>query len=65
MNRLFQKFGPIPHGDSALALFIVIGCATTNGPSQEDIKVALSGDQEVPPVKTSATGSASLRYLGR
>jgi hypothetical protein len=43
-----------------LPLLIVVGCATTDGSSQQGIKVTLSGDQEVPPVKTSATGSATF-----
>ena len=59
MSRPFQKFAPYTIV-LALGLFIVIGCATTNGPRRQDIKVALSGDQEVPPVKTSASGSASF-----
>ena len=59
MNRRFQQLAPYPIV-IALALFIVIGCATTDGPRRQDIKVALTGDQEVPPVKTSATGSASF-----
>ena len=59
MSRPFQKFVPYTIV-LALGLFIVIGCSTTNGPRQQNIKVALTGDQEVPPVKTSATGSASF-----
>ena len=59
MNRRSQQLAPYPIV-IALALFIVIGCATTDGPRRQDIKVALTGDQEVPPVKTSATGSASF-----
>ena len=59
MNRRFQQFAPYPIV-IALALFIVIGCATTDGPRRQDIKVALTGDQEVPPVKTSASGSATF-----
>ena len=59
MNRRFQQFAPSPIV-IAVALFIVIGCAATNGPRRQDIKVALTGDQEVPPVKTSATGSGSF-----
>jgi len=59
MSRPFQKFAPFPIV-VVLALFIVIGCAATNGPSQQGIKVALTGDQEVPAVKTSASGSGSF-----
>jgi len=59
MNRLLQKFAPVSLV-LPLALLIVVGCSTTNGSSQEGLKVALSGSQEVPPVKTSATGSATV-----
>jgi hypothetical protein len=59
MNRRFQKFAPYPIV-IAVALFIVIGCATTNSSSQQGIKANLTGEQEVPPVKTSATGSATF-----
>jgi hypothetical protein len=59
MNRLLQKFGPFPTV-LALMLLIVVGCATTNGMSQQGIKVTLSGDQEVPPVKTLAAGNGSI-----
>lgn len=59
MNRLFQSFGRVSLV-LPLALLIVAGCATTNGSSQEGMKITLSGSQEVPPVKTSATGSATV-----
>ena len=59
MNGLRQKCGPIAMV-LPLALLIVVGCATRNGSSQEGMKVTLSGSQEVPPVKTSATGSATV-----
>jgi len=41
-------------------LFVAIGCSTTNGSSQEGVKVTLSGNQEVPPVTTSATGTGTF-----
>ena len=44
----------------ALALLVAVGCATTDGSSPQDIKVTLTGDQEVPPVKTSASGTAAF-----
>ena len=59
MNRLFQSFGRVSLV-LPLALLTVVGCATTNGSSQQSMKVTLSGSQEVPPVKTSATGSATV-----
>jgi hypothetical protein len=42
-----------------LTLLVAGGFATRVG-SQESIKVTLTGDQEVPPVKTSATGSGTI-----
>jgi hypothetical protein len=59
MNKLLQKFGPFSIV-FALVLVVVVGCATTNGMSQQGIKVTLSGDQEVPPVKTSAAGNGTI-----
>jgi hypothetical protein len=59
MNKLLQKFGPFSIV-FALVLLVVVGCATTNGMSQQGIKVTLSGDQEVPPVKTSAAGNGTI-----
>jgi hypothetical protein len=59
MNKLLQKIGPVSTVLS-LALLMVIGCAATNGSSQEEMKVTLSGNQEVPPVKTAATGNATV-----
>ena len=59
MNKLRRKFAPI-WTILPLALLIVVGCATTNGSSQEGMKVTLSGAQEVPPVKTAATGTATV-----
>ena len=59
MKILLKKFEPaaiiLP-----LMLLIAVGCAVTNGMSRQEIKVTLSGDQVVPPVKTSASGSASF-----
>jgi hypothetical protein len=57
-NRL-QKFGPYATF-FALVMLIAIGCATTNGMSQQGIKITLSGAQEVPPVKTAATGTGTI-----
>ena len=59
MKKLFRQFGIISTIFS-LALLVVVGCSTTNSSSQEGMKVTLSGNQEVPPVKTSATGNATV-----
>jgi hypothetical protein len=44
----------------AMAMVISAGCSTTSGRTNEGIKVKLSGDQEVPPVKTAASGNATI-----
>jgi CHRD domain len=36
------------------------GCSATSGAGNEEIKVKLTGDQEVPPVKTAASGSGTF-----
>jgi len=45
---------------SLLALAICGGCSATAGGDGGGVKVALSGSQEVPPVKTSASGSGTI-----
>jgi hypothetical protein len=59
MYKLLQKLGPFSIM-LALVLLIAVGCATTNGMSQQSIKVTLTGAQEVPPVKTAASGSGTI-----
>ena len=59
MKNIFRQFRVISTIFS-LALLVVVGCSTTNSSSQEGMKVTLSGNQEVPPVKTSATGNATV-----
>jgi hypothetical protein len=55
MNTRIEKISTI-----VLILCLVAGCATTKVGSQEGIKVELAGDQEVPPVKTAASGSGTI-----
>ncbi len=43
----------------ALIMFVAVSFATV-ARSQENIKVKLTGDQEVPPVKTAATGNGTI-----
>ncbi len=61
MNKLIQKFGPSSIV-FALVLFIAVGCATTTttGSSPQNIKVTLTGDKEVPPVKTTGSGTGTF-----
>jgi hypothetical protein len=40
--------------------FFVLGWPITMAASAEDLKVRLSGDQEVPPVTTSASGNGTI-----
>jgi hypothetical protein len=58
MNTRFQKAARF---STALTLTLLVagGFATRVG-SQETIKVTLSGDQEVPAVKTAASGSGTI-----
>ncbi len=60
MNRLLEKFGPSLAAAFAVVLMISSGCSTTAAEKSEGVKVKLTGDQEVPPVKTAASGSGSF-----
>jgi CHRD domain len=44
----------------AFVLMFAVACATTSGMSRQDIKVTLTGDQEVPAVKTTGSGSGTI-----
>jgi len=60
MSMSFQQVRP-----SLLAIFAVLwvlsaGCSATSGASNDEVKVKLTGDQEVPPVKTAASGSGTF-----
>jgi hypothetical protein len=59
MNTLLQKIEPFSIV-FALILLLAVGCATTNGMRQQGIKVTLTGDQEVPPVRTAASGNGTI-----
>src|SRR6476660_8907966 len=41
-----------------VAALVIAGCASMGGP--QTVQVRLTGDEEVPPVKTSASGTASV-----
>lgn len=60
MNTLLQKFWPPLAAIFTVALVISAGCSTMSAGTNEGIKVKLSGDQEVPPVKTAASGNATI-----
>ena len=60
MKRLFAKFWPSLAAVFALVLVISAGCSTTAAEKSEGIKLKLTGDQEVPPVKTAASGSGTI-----
>lgn len=60
MNLSMQQVRP-----SLLVMFAALwvlsaGCSATSGAGNEEIKVKLTGDQEVPPVKTAAVGSGTF-----
>jgi hypothetical protein len=55
-----KKFGRTIVPVATLALTIGAGYWATAADKGEEIKVNLTGDQEVPPVKTSATGSGTI-----
>ena len=44
----------------AMALVISAGCSTNSAERNQGVKVKLSGDQQVPPVKTAASGNATV-----
>lgn len=60
MNVLLQKFWPSLAAVFTVALVISAGCSSMSAGTNEGIKVKLSGDQEVPPVKTEASGNATI-----
>jgi hypothetical protein len=60
MNRLLEKFWPSLAAAFAVVLVISAGCSTMAAGTDEGVKVKLTGDQEVPPVKTAASGSGSI-----
>src|SRR6266436_1728412 len=60
MNTLLQKFWPSLIAVFTVALVISAGCSTMSAGTNEGVKVKLTGDEEVPPVKTAASGSGSI-----
>jgi CHRD domain-containing protein len=60
MNKSRQKFWPSLAAVFAVALMISAGCSTTARGANEGLKVKLTGDQEVPPVKTAASGTGTI-----
>lgn len=43
-----------------MTLLVSFGCSATSGGSDEAIKVKLTGNEQVPPVKTEASGSGTI-----
>ena len=60
MSRLLEKFWLSLAGAFAIALVMSASCSMMAAESKEGIKVKLAGDQEVPPVKTAASGSGTI-----
>ena len=59
MNTVRQKIRVLSTA-FAVTLFVAVGYPITVAENAEAIKVALSGDQEVPPVSTPASASGSI-----
>jgi hypothetical protein len=60
MQTLVHKFWSFPAAAFDILLAISAGCSTMAAEKDETVKVKLSGDQEVPPVKTAASGSGTI-----
>ncbi len=59
MKTMRQKVGAFSTA-FAVALFVAIGGAITTAANAQGLKVNLSGQQEVPPVSTSASASGTI-----
>jgi len=70
MNTLLRMFRPSLAAAVAAVLLVAAGCASTEksegtarsegAAKSQTVKVTLSGDNEVPPVKTKATGNGTI-----
>jgi CHRD domain len=64
MNNVLRTFRPSLAAAVAAALLVAAGCASTEKSETagkgQTVKVILSGDNEVPPVKTKATGNGAI-----
>ena len=60
MTVLLHKLWPFFAAAFAMVLVISAGCSPMAAETKEGIKVKLAGDQEVPPVKTAASGSGTI-----
>ena len=60
MNRLFQKYGPTMVWLAAAIVLGGSGFAARAAEKGQEIKVRLTGDQEVPPVKTTGSGTGTI-----
>ncbi len=59
MNTAVQKIRVLSLA-FAVTLFLAVECAITMAATEEGVKVTLSGDQQVPPVSTSASGTGTV-----
>lgn len=60
MKLLSRPFYAWMSAFSLMSLVLLVGCAATSGGDAAGVKVNLSGSQEVPAVKTSASGSGTI-----
>jgi hypothetical protein len=60
MKKSLQNFWLSFAAVFVIPLVIAAGCSTVSPGTNQGIKVKLTGDQEVPPVKTTALGTGTL-----
>ena len=60
MNQLSRKFWPCFSAAFGILFIMSAGSSTMAAETNEQIKVTLTGDQEVPPVKTEAKGDGTI-----
>ena len=60
MNKINNRFCTMLAAASVIGLLIFSGCSTTAGERDGGVKVKLTGDEEVPPVKTTASGTGTF-----
>src|SRR6476660_9654798 len=59
MNKLLTKLWPSV-GAGVVAVVLCTGCSTMGGERSAGTQVKLTGDQEVPAVKTSGSGNGTI-----
>jgi CHRD domain len=60
MNSGVHQLRPFFAAVFATLLMVAAGCSTAATATNDDLKLKLTGDQEVPPVKTAASGTGTI-----